>query len=157
MWGDSNLGKNNIIYIITNDGRNIRKLLLGQGSNNLGSGTFDSTATGTKFNGTYKIIDSWSQVDGAGHSQDCYLYNGAIYANSKESIDQHGLLVYKHQLCENGVIKKTKIYIPLYDDTGNSLAVGSGEGLTIHNGKLYVGLLAGASAPNYLFTFDVPF
>lgn len=150
-WGDNNFGENNIIYIVTNDGRNIRKLMLGKGTNNLGSGTFNTVAI-TDFNGTYKILNEWSQTDGGGHVQDIYYYNGAIYNNSKDSITESGLIIWKHELCLNGVINKRKIFIPVYDNTtGNLATVDTGEAITINNNKIYASLLG-----SYYFTIDVP-
>lgn len=152
-WGDSNFGNNDIVYIVTNDGRTIRKLILGKGTNNLGSGVFTSGKTNSEFNGTYKILNVWTQLDGGGNVQDIFYYNGAIYNNSKRSIEEGGLVLWKNNLLSNGVIEKTKIFIPCYDALGNLLAtVGSGEAITIKENKIYCALLG----PKKYFTFDLP-
>lgn len=153
-WGDHNLGNHNIVYIVTNDGRTIRKLMLGKGTNNLGSGIFTSGLTADRFNGTYKVLNVWSQDDGGGNVQDIVYHNGAIYNASKISIDDKGVVVLKHKLLLNGNIEKTKFYIPFYDNTtGNLVAtMGSGEGTTIKDGVLYTSIL---SSPLKMFTFEI--
>lgn len=152
-WGETNWGNNNIVYITTNDGRTFRKLILGKGTNNLGSGTFAPGKASTEFNGTYKILNVWNQFDGGGNVQDTIYYKGAIYNNSKRSLDEKQLILWKQKLLDNGFIEKVKIVIPVYDETtGNPAVVDTGEGITIKDGKIYCGLLG----PGYFITMDVP-
>ena len=67
VWGESNAGRNDIVYLCTNDSHSIYRLQLGKGNNNLGSGTLISGTEG--FNGTYKVTHSWQwgTTDAAGH------------------------------------------------------------------------------------------
>ena len=37
-WGEDNDGQHNICYVLSNDNANVRRLLLGKGANQLGSG-----------------------------------------------------------------------------------------------------------------------
>lgn len=56
IWGDENNGAYNVIFVITNDGYDIYRVMLGEDSNDLGTGTLQKT---TGFNGTYKILNHW--------------------------------------------------------------------------------------------------
>jgi hypothetical protein len=152
VWGENNFGGNDIIYLILNDNKHMAKILLGKGSNNLGNGTFNSSATSTDFNGTFKVIDEWFQFDGGGVNQDTFYYNGAIYANTNGTGSIKGLLMYKHKLCANGTIKKAAIRFPMYDSTGTLVGY-NGEGLAFYNNKIYANF---DTSTNYtLIWFDI--
>lgn len=57
VWGDSNFGNNDIVYVITNDSHDIYKLQLGKETNEFTYGTMISGAF--QFNGTYNILGHW--------------------------------------------------------------------------------------------------
>ena len=56
IWGDDNDGGNNVIFVITNDGYDIYRILLGEDDAELEAGTLQKT---TGFNGTYKVLGHW--------------------------------------------------------------------------------------------------
>src|SRR5699024_9616005 len=78
VWGEANGGKGNICYVVSNDNQNIRKLLLGQGTNQLEKGVFLEGKTGLQFNGTYEILGEW-YMDRIDVNQGTNYENGALY------------------------------------------------------------------------------
>jgi hypothetical protein len=125
---------------------------LGKGLNNLGSGIYVDGKLSTQFNGSFKVLDKWLITDGGGNVQDIHYHDGVVYNNSKRSMDEKGLILWKKKLCTNGVVEKTKIFIPIYDDLGNlKTSVDSGEGITIRDGKIYCVLLG-----SHYFIMDIP-
>ena len=93
IWGERNGTKNNIAYLITakygtetpnvdgGDNGTIRRILLGMGSNQLDNGVLIPAET-DEFNGTFKIVDTYTQ-DGTTYAQanqgSCF-HAGKIYA-----------------------------------------------------------------------------
>ena len=57
VWGDSNFGANDIVYVLTNDGHDIYKLQLGKTTHELLYGTLIPDSV--QFNGTYNILGHW--------------------------------------------------------------------------------------------------
>ena len=93
IWGERNLTKNNIAYLITakygtktpqtdgGDNGTIRRLLLGTGTNQLPYGSF-TPAGDDEFNGTFAILDVYTQPGTTyenANQGSCY-FNGRIYA-----------------------------------------------------------------------------
>lgn len=138
FWGESNRGKYNIAYAISNNGSNkrfIRKLLLGQGTNKLENGTFIEGKTGLEFNGTFKVLDTWTR--------------DYVYLEFNNGTDWHDGIIYEaygdgalwwgeHELLDNGSIHTTNMRDLVYDDTGEVLNV-EPEGITIKNGHFHLG------------------
>lgn len=153
IWGDRNRGNHNILYLITDDNCKVRKIVLGKGLNNLGSGVYVDGKSATEYNGSYKIVGEWSQTDGGGVNQGAVYHNGVIYTatNGRNGDDLMGGVLYKFKLCMNGVIQKEAIYIPFYKDDGTAVDL-IGEGIDIKDGKIYT---AYESAPSILTWFDV--
>ena len=83
LWGETNISRRDIAYLITDDCGQIHKIQLGMGANDLGSGQFVEGKESTEFNGSFKFIESFAQ---GGCSYDtciqgaCY-YKGKIIAN----------------------------------------------------------------------------
>jgi hypothetical protein len=155
FWGEDNGGKNNIIYVVTDAGVRIRKILLGQGSNNLGSGVFVAGKATNRYNGTYKVLEEWAQIHGSGRTQDGFFHNGAIYigkdADNADSFSQTGVFTHKLELLSDGRIKKTKIVHNLYDDTGAVIKTGYSAGCAKSpDGKLWKMMSSGL-----IYIFDM--
>lgn len=154
VWGESNNGKNNIVYCLTNyeqgnmdayamsnpnqftgnSKRFIRRVLLGQGSNDLGHGTLKTVDDG-EFNGTYAVLDVFERdfVYAEGNNDTCF-YNGCIYEMPLGSFDGIGYI--KHSFDDFGkTIKTKKCIIPLYRNSGASIN-SENEGIAIHDGFL---------------------
>jgi hypothetical protein len=155
FWGEDNGGKNNIIYTVSDAGVRVRKLLLGQGSNNLGSGTFVAGKATTRYNGTYKILDEWAQIYGGGRTQDGFFYKGSIYigkdADDSDSFFQTGVFTHKLELLSDGRVRKTKIVHNLYDDSGAIIKVNYSAGCAKStDGKLWKMMSGGV-----IYVFDI--
>lgn len=71
-----------ICYLMTNDNRTLRRIQLGKGANNLGSGVFISGTPDTKYNGSYSVLDTWQS-----RTEDVlggmFFYKGYIYTGAK--------------------------------------------------------------------------
>lgn len=149
IWGEDNDGKNNICYVLTNDGTTtsdtstiwskymIHRVLLGQGTNNLGSGTFLAGKTGLQFNGTYKELNEW--VMEYAHNehecvQDAVFYKGKIITG----LGHDGIWINEITLNEDGTftsIKKREKY--WFNDDGSVITLIS-QALTIKDDLLYI-------------------
>lgn len=150
MWGEVNgANKHNIAYLATarlgastsapdgGDNGTIRKLLLGLGSTALTYGTLiEGTADG-EFNGTFNILDTFTQ-EGTAYAQcnqgSCF-YRGEIYS----AVGHDGLWMWKMRL-DNGKISYDEWKQYAYDDTGSILNTNV-TSCSIHNGYLYIGAL----------------
>lgn len=87
IWGDDDLLKYDQAILITNDNGTIRTLQLGKGDNQLTYGTLDITAGENEFNGTFNIINTYTQDVGIIPEesvqvciQDAEYRDGVIYA-----------------------------------------------------------------------------
>jgi hypothetical protein len=71
-----------ICYLMTNDNRTLRKIKLGKGSNNLGSGVFLEGKLDTEYNGSYSVINTWQS-----RKQDIlggmFFYKGYVFTGVK--------------------------------------------------------------------------
>jgi len=145
VWGENNHGKNNIIYLITNDNKVIRKCLLGLGSNQFEYGQFIPGVAATAFNGTLRVLSRHSQNYDADVNQDSTFYNGKIYvATGHDGIQAHSfkLLTTGGVNEGDGGIEAVKIVdYPLYKDNGTKYTIYS-EGLGIRNGMIYIGFIS---------------
>lgn len=135
-WGENIDGRNNILYLLTNDNKIIRKVVLGKGTTNMGMGTLILGKSTDEYNGTYKIIDTWIQKDGLGVNGDTVFYKGRIITPGRFTGigDYAGCYVY--QLQTRGRIKKSIIRIDNYSNTG-VLSKNDGQGIEIDGDELY--------------------
>lgn len=112
-----------IVYLFTNDNSILRKVLLGRGANNLGSGVFISGTSDTRYNGSYQILNTWRS-----RTQDILggmlFYKGFIYTGVKGSNN-----IRKCIPLNNGYFDSE--YIPLAGATGDM------QGLDIANDYVY--------------------
>ena len=135
VWGESNNGKFNICYVITNDNKSVRKVLLGQGDNQLEMGEFVAGKKGLEFNGTYKVLNSYSKSKSIDVLQGCCYYNGMLYTTIGHS---HNSIVTM-KLNENGTITSTQYLDRLYDDTGKEITNTYLSGIDVEKGHIVVG------------------
>lgn len=147
MWGEINGTKHNIAYLVTarlgattsspdgGDNGTIRRLLLGVGSTALEYGTVNSEATETEFNGTFKILDTYTQ-EGTMYDQcnqgSCF-YRGEIYS----AVGHDGIWLWKMKL-GNGKITYDEWKQYTYNDDG-SIASTNSTSCCIRDGYLYFG------------------
>ena len=132
LWGESNDKQFNICHVITNDNKNVRKVLLGQGTNNLGSGTFVEGKTGLEFNGTYKVLKSYSQSDGLDVLQGATYYNGKLFGMLGHG--RYWLTV--SQLNEDGSISRKQYIDRIFDALGSEITSRYTSGVDFKNNYL---------------------
>lgn len=155
VWGESNVGMNDIIYVLTNyeegnmdsydqgnpggftgeSKRYIHKLQLGKGTSNLGKGII-RTAKSNEFNGTYKVLNTYEYPFAYNEGiNDCCFWRGKIYYNgiaNGMSMVEIGFDNYNNDLA----IRRLKI--DHFSGSGEE-QLHESEGLTIHNDIMYIG------------------
>lgn len=119
-WGDETT---DFVFLMTDEHRIIRKLKLGKGSENLGSGNLIANCGENDYNGTYKVIQKWrtEHQDVVGGFK---YYNGCLYSGVKGDIG-----IRKMELCSNGHIMNS------YITPANKIGVM--QGVDIVDGKMY--------------------
>lgn len=141
--------EDDMCYLTTTDLQYIHKLVLGTGTNNLGNGTYAYDPS-KRYNGTYKIIQTYTQDLPKYGNKDLQFYRGTLWYPLKYT--SGGYKVLKAYLCgASGTIKSDLIYYNPIGQDGNPLLSGSPEGLVVYNGKVYSGH---ATYPN-IYSFDV--
>lgn len=136
-WGEDNNGLHNICYVLSNDNVNVRKLLLGMGSNQFDNGQFISGRNENEFNGTYKILSEYSlQRERIEVNQGTCYYNGYLYC----AMGHDGLLMVRYKLNSDGTISYETKHEKFYDATGQEISCAS-EGVAIKNGMIYHGIM----------------
>ena len=78
-WG---YDSTDIIYMCTDDCRVIRKILLGKGSDNKGTGVFIEGAAESDYNGSYTILNTWISRQKDTHGG-MIFYKGHLYIGVK--------------------------------------------------------------------------
>ena len=147
IWGDSNMGRGDICYVITNDAQNIRKLQLGMGSNDLGSGTMLSDKTDYQFNGTYQVLGAWNLpkmdvVQGSNYE------NGALYIGLG-----HDTAWYtKNYLNDDGSVYYTTYKERFYNADGTQLKCNM-QGITVTDKYVIIGLQGGNLSKNQIHVY----
>ena len=84
VWGEHNFFQYDIAYMILNDGQTIHKIQLGTDNNVLERGSYVSTYT--RFNGTYKILETHTQKE---YGYD-YCVQGADFYNGDTLVYGYG-------------------------------------------------------------------
>ena len=150
MWGEINGKKHNIAYLVTakmgsstsapdgGDNGTIRRLLLGVGSTSLEYGQFNESASEGEFNGTFKIMGTWTQegTKYANCNQGSCFYRGEIYS----AVGHDGLWLWKMRLGDNGKISYDEWKQYAYDDNGQALNTNV-TSCCIRDGYLYIGAM----------------
>ncbi|MCK1985153.1 MULTISPECIES: hypothetical protein [Peribacillus] len=141
--------EDDMAYLTTTNLQYVHKLLLGVGTNKLENGVYDYNAS-KRYNGTYKIVKTYTQDVVKFGNKDLQFYNGALWYPIKYTAG--GYKICKTYLSsESGQIKSDLIiYNPIGQD-GNPLLTGSPEGIMIYKGKVYCGH---ATYPQ-IYSFDV--
>ena len=149
VWGELNKRKQNIAYLITakfgssvnasdgGDNGTIRRILLGTGSTQLEYGVLNESATENEFNGTFKILDTYTQEGTryANCNQGSCFYRGEIYS----AIGHDGIWMWKMRLGDGKIAyDEWKQYC--YDDNGEIMSTNVSS-CCIKDGYLYIGAL----------------
>ena len=144
VWGDDNNGAHNVIFVITNDGYDIYRILLGEDDTELESGTLQKS---TGFNGTFKILNHWEY--GSLKADYDNVVQGAFYFNNKVYWGfGHGtgiVPIHWVELLSNGKVKVGGINYFSYGDDGTqlvrsicSVANIANKAFTIFYNKIYM-------------------
>jgi hypothetical protein len=129
VWGDSNLGKHNIVYLMANNGKKFVKVLLLRDTNG-------------NFNGNYVTLetretetDLW--VGGADFWGDTLYVGGGLYYISEVSMTDYSMKrIWKH----------------FYNDDGTEYS-GSTQGIHVDSRYIWVFSNVGGSSENYLVQY----
>ncbi|MGO4496437.1 hypothetical protein AB4114_11125 [Paenibacillus sp. 2RAB27] len=124
-------------YLTTTDLKYVHKLLLGVGTSNLGNGTYAYDAA-KRYNGTYKIIQTYSQDAMKYGNKDLQFYRGSLWYPLKYT--NGGYKIQRSYLCgSSGQIKTDLIYYNPIGQDGQPLLTGSPEGIVAYNGQIICG------------------
>lgn len=140
--------EDDMCYLTTSDLRFCHKILLGVGTNVLENGIYSYDAN-KRYNGTYKIIKTYSQDNPKYGNKDLTFYGGCLWYALKDTTG--GYKINKSYLCSSGQIKSDLIFYNPIGQNGSPLLTGSPEGIVIHEGKVYCGH---ATYPK-MYSFDV--
>jgi hypothetical protein len=121
VWGEHNHENYNIAYVVSNDNKNVRKILLGK--------------TDGRFDGTFILLKEWSSKTGFDVNQGTVYRNGRLY----EAIGHSQLWVVENTLNSDGSITQRQRKDVFLDETGSAITSIFSEGITIHDGYLYLG------------------
>lgn len=122
-----------VIYFTTSNLKNVHKILLGVGTNKLEHG-FYSYDVNKRYNGTYKILKTYSQETPEVGNKDVQFYKGAFYYSVK--FVTGGLKIYKSYLTESGGIESDLILYNPVNSNGLPTITGSPEGIVVYNDKI---------------------
>ncbi|EUJ29372.1 hypothetical protein PCORN_09282 [Listeria cornellensis FSL F6-0969] len=138
VWGDGNLGRGDIAFCILDDNKQIKKIQLGKGTNDLGMGQYKQGKADVDFNGSFCIIQEWFQEDGDEVNQDSCYYNNHLYL----ALGHNGLWYSKNALTKDSQIRKTYFYEKFYGSDGKEM-LSAMEGITITEKYVVLGCTRG--------------
>lgn len=123
------------IYVTINNLEKIYLLELGKGANDFGHGVYEP-ATETHYNGTWRIVESWSQQNA--NIPDINAHGGQVYKGELylASNNEYECVVYKAILGDDGSLKFEKIDLNEYSN--KKLKYSYIDGLLIKDGKMVV-------------------
>lgn len=139
--------EDDMCYLTTSNLQFCHKILLGVGTNRLEHGVYDYSAD-KRYNGTYKIIKTYTQDVPKYGQKDLQFYNGCLWYSIKDTTG--GYKIHKSYLCSSGQIKSDLIFYNPIGQNGSPLLTGSPEGIIIYGGKVYCGH---ATYP-FIYSFD---
>jgi len=133
LWGHSNNNRFDMVLLITKDNAEIRLVQLGKGSNNLGLGTMIANTADDDFNGTFKLLNTYTLDDGRTsefNSDNCNQgsdwFNGRLYLGIGHDIIRYWVVT----LLNDGTAKYEDICEPNYNAAGEKLT-GASEGIIV--------------------------
>ena len=125
IWGEDNNENYNIIYAITNDCQNIRKILLGK-ANEI-------------FDGNYLVLESWVNETYLNVVQDATYYKGKIYYGLGHS----GIQIIEATLLNNGKISTKQYNEKFYDTDGSEITSTYIQGIDLKDNKMVLATTSG--------------
>lgn len=148
LWGEKNGTINNIAYLITatfgkstsapdaGDIGIIRRILLGMGSNQLTYGQYISGQSSDEFNGTFNILDTFTQ-EGTAYKDCC---QGACYVNGEivSAIGHNEMILWRMNVSD-GKIKRKVYKQKVYNESGVAGTNGS-TGVCTDGNHVYTGV-----------------
>lgn len=155
IWGEKNGSLNNIAYLITatfgkttsdkdaGDIGVIRRLLLGMGSNQLTYGQFISGQSSDEFNGTFEILDIYTQ-DGTAYKDCCQ--GSCYYKGEIVCAIGHGKPILWRMNLTDGKIRRKVYEQNIYAGDGSVISSGASgactDGERVFTGVVDVGVWA---------------
>ena len=134
IWGDDNRGQFDECYGITDDNAHIYRIILGRGENELTYGTLISGKQDNEFNGTFAIVDTYSQ-NTCGYEtcvQGSTFWRGSIYAGIGHSVG--GIRIWKMTPQRDGSILTEEHTQPIY--TQALTRTGDVGGISVYDDNL---------------------
>lgn len=122
-----------VVYLTHNNLTYCHKILLGVGTNQLEHGTYNYDAS-KRYNGTWKIIQTFIQTGPGNGNKDVQYYNGYLYYPVKYT--SGGYRIYKTCLRHDGTMNTEMLIYDPVTSTGEHAIAGSPEGFIIYNGKM---------------------
>lgn len=159
VWGATNNGQHNEIFILSRDLGKVQRAYLGKGSNDFsvlsgGYGTLIAGASVDEFNGTLLILDTYYNdiytdvIQGAHYSDD-----GLIVATGHNNFH-----IWQCDFIEDSTaLRLTEYRYRFVGADGTNADFGFHEGLSWKDGTYYTGIVggSGASATNGLYKFKL--
>lgn len=119
-----------VLYFTTTNLKYCHKILLGTGTNRLSHGTY-AYDSNKRYNGTYEIVQTFSQETPEVGNKDLHYHKGFIYYPVKYV--SGGYRIYKTGLKHDGTMcHEMMIYDPLNQD-GTHAITGSPEGIVVYD------------------------
>lgn len=146
-YGAACFGENeNIVYVISRDSKKLFRVELGLGSNNFSDstgtdltrwGTFIPGKTNKEYNGTARILNTYSSLKDVGLMQGLCYHAGAIYLLVGYGHGDDN--IHKIKCYSNGYFDVVDSYdIKMYDNDTQAELVIEPEGLTVYNGNYFL-------------------
>lgn len=137
-----------IIYLTTNNFERVFKILLGVGTTQLENGIYEYDEK-KRYNGTWKLLESYKQPTVKYGNKDIHLYKGCAYYPLKYT--SGGLRVLRSYFTVGGTMEHDLILYNPVDETGTTNLTGSPEGCVVYDGKL----ICGHATYGYFYIFDL--
>ena len=134
-WGESNLGANDIAYMITDDQATIRRILLGRGSNRLENGQL-ANVEDTEFNGTFKVLSTFTQ-ESRGYD-DCNQGSDFCGGHLYVGVGHDGLWYWKLRLNQDGTITKVEDYKEYIYNTKGAVEKPATRGICVTSQLIFI-------------------
>jgi hypothetical protein len=149
VWGDSNGNRNDMAYLVSNDGTfmYIRLIQLAKGSNEFTNGTLISGKADSEFNGTWRVVDTWITP----YATEVALQGGTYHDGKLYFGYGHDGICYEvFELGINGNVHRERRQFNHYDASGTKISLTT-EGLAINNGLLFIGSDSDAEHITYAY------
>lgn len=136
-----------IIYLTHNNLQFCHKIQLGVGTNKLEYGTYNYDES-KRYNGTFRIIQTFAQAYPEIGNKDIQYYNGYLYYPVKYT--EGGYRIYKTCLKHDGTMNHEMLIYDPIKNNGTHAINGSPEGIVIYKGQV----IAAHATPGIFYKFN---